>query len=322
MADSRTYNCPWCNHTSDASSTSCPACGAPVDVRKAVTKSGWTELPPIRDMAKIQFGQSVCQIEGNFVPVADFNLTGTDGVYFAHHLMLWKDDHAQISAMSLKGGWKRLFAGLPLVMTQAHGPGRIAFSKDKPGELVAIPLDPGQSVDVREHVFMIATLSMAYDWFQTGIWFSTRNGNDTETHYPIGMFMDRFTGGDAPGLLLLHGAGQRLHPHPRTRPDDPHQTHRASLQGPPRADASALRASARSLAILAQLGQPLPMAAPHRPRPGRGSIQFRTGGRSRKNAGQHRAVRDFNAVVKKPTPARLTTMAAIPVFRPITALLS
>jgi len=209
MADSRTYNCPWCNHSSDAVSISCPACGAPVDVRKAVTKSGWSELPAIKDMTKIQFGQSFCQIEGNFVPVADFKLSAGDGVYFAHHLMLWKDDHAQVTAMKMKGGWKRLIAGMPLVMTQAMGPGRIAFSKDKPGELVAIPLDPGQSMDVREHVFMIATHSVAYDWFNSGIWFTTHSGNgkETETHYPIGMFMDRFTAGTGSGLLLLHGAG-------------------------------------------------------------------------------------------------------------------
>jgi uncharacterized protein (AIM24 family) len=209
MSSATTYICPWCKHSFDASTTSCPACGAPVDVRRAITKSGWSELPAIKDMAKIQFGQSVCQIEGKFVPVADFKLSAGDGVYFAHHLLLWKDDHAQISAMSLKGGWKRLFAGMPLVMTQAMGPGRIAFSKDKPGELIAIPLNPGESVDVREHVFMIATHSVAYDWFNTGIWFTTQSndGKDRETHYPIGMSMDRFSAGTSAGLLLLHGAG-------------------------------------------------------------------------------------------------------------------
>jgi uncharacterized protein (AIM24 family) len=209
MADSRTYTCPWCQHLSDAGSVSCPACGAPVDVRRAVSKSGWSEQPPIKDMTKIQFGQSFCQIEGNFVPVADFKLAEGDGVYFAHHLMLWKDDAAEVTAMKLKGGWKRMMAGLPLVMTQAMGPGRIAFSKDKPGELIVIPMDRGQAMDVREHVFMVATHSVAYDWFNSGIWFTTQSsdGKERETHYPVGMFMDRFTAGDAPGLLLLHGAG-------------------------------------------------------------------------------------------------------------------
>ena len=54
---------------------------------------------------------------------------------------------------------------------------------------------------------MTATSTVAYDWFQTGIWFSTQNGKDTETHYPIGMFMDRFSAPAGPGLLLLHGNG-------------------------------------------------------------------------------------------------------------------
>jgi uncharacterized protein (AIM24 family) len=207
MPDTRQYHCPWCGQPTDPAQTTCRSCGSQVDVRLAVTKSGWAELPPIADMAKLQFGQSICQIEGAYVPVADFNLAAGDGVYFAHHLLLWKDDAVHISAMSLAGAWKRLFAGMPLVMTQAAGPGRIAFSKDNPGELIALPLESGQSVDVREHVFMVATSQVAYNWFQTGIWFSTSNGKDQETHYPIGMFMDRFTAGPTPGLLLLHGAG-------------------------------------------------------------------------------------------------------------------
>jgi len=202
------YHCPWCGKESDAAATSCRFCGSPVDVRAAVTRSGWAELPPIKDMAKLQFGQSFCQIEGAYVPVADFNLAAGDGVYFAHHLLLWKDDAVQIGAMSMAKAWKRLFAGLPLVMTQATGPGHIAFSKDKPGELVALPLEPGQGVDVREHVFMVATHSVIYDWTASGIWFNTQSGKDQETHYPIGMFIDRFMAAKgAPGLLLLHGAG-------------------------------------------------------------------------------------------------------------------
>lgn len=207
MADPANYTCPWCKHVVSAAGQSCPACGAPIDVRKSVTNSGWSELPGIKDMAKIQFGQSFCQIEGSVVPVADFKLAAGDGVYFAHHLMLWKDDQASISAMPLKSGWKRLIAGMPLVMTQAVGPGRIAFSKDKPGELIAIPLDRGQMLDVREHVFMIATRAVAYDWFNPGIWYKSQQGNDSELHHPIGMFMDRFCAESAAGLLLLHGAG-------------------------------------------------------------------------------------------------------------------
>src|SRR5439155_713966 len=83
------------------------------------------------------------------------------------HVLLWKDPQVTVSTMPLRGGWKRLFAGLPLIMTQAQGPGHIAFSRDAPGEMVALPLQPGQAVDVREHVFMVATGQVTYDWFST-----------------------------------------------------------------------------------------------------------------------------------------------------------
>jgi uncharacterized protein (AIM24 family) len=158
-------------------------------------------------MAKLQFGNSVCQIEGRYVPVADVKLAPEDSIYFTHHVLLWKDPNVAVSAMSMKGGWKRLMGGLPLIMTQAQGPGHIAFSQDSPGELIAMPLQHGQSIDVREHLFLAATGNIEYDWFQTNIWFQTRNGDDTETHYPVGRIMDRFFAANAPGLLLLHAAG-------------------------------------------------------------------------------------------------------------------
>ncbi len=201
------YHCPWCHQSVDPTKSNCPACGAPIDVRAAVSDSGWTELPAIRDMARLQFGQSVCQIEGKYVPVADFNLAPGDGVYFAHHLLLWKDTQSQISRMSLAKGWTRFIAGLPIILTQATGPGRIAFSKDKPGELIALPLQPHSAIDVLENVFMIATHSIAYDWTPTAIWFETPGDKSPEIHHPIGRNLDRFSTQDSPGLLLLHGAG-------------------------------------------------------------------------------------------------------------------
>jgi len=186
---------------------SCPACGATIDARDVVSESGWSELPGRKDMAKLQFGNSFCQIEGVYVPVADMNLALEDSVYFAHHVLLWKDPQVAITTMGLKGAWKRLLSGMPLVMTQAQGPGHIAFSRDAAGEMIALPLQPGQAVDVREHLFLVATNQITYDWFTTNIWFTTRNGNESETHYPLGQFMDRFYAPTAPGLLLLHSAG-------------------------------------------------------------------------------------------------------------------
>ena len=203
----RSNVCSWCGAVSDGSLLSCPACGASLDVRANSTNSGWSEVPGRKDMAKLQFGSSSCQIEGVYVPVADMNLSAEDSIYFAHHVLLWKDTQIKISTMPLKGAWKRMLAGMPVIMTQAHGPGRIAFSRDAPGELIALPIQPGHSVDVREHIFLVATGQVAYDFFQTNIWFSTKSGDETETHYPLGMFMDRFTAQKTPGLVLVHGAG-------------------------------------------------------------------------------------------------------------------
>lgn len=202
--------CPWCGATIEGGQLSCSRCGATVDAPPVSTASGWEKLPGRKDMAKLQFGDSFCQIEGKYVPVADVNLAGADSIYFTHHVLLWKDPQVNITTMSLAGAWKRVFAGMPLVMTQAQGPGHIAFSRDAPGEMIALPVQPGQTMDVREHLFMLATDKVAYDWFSTNIWYTIQSGNDNnekETHYPVGMFMDRFHAPQAPGLLLLHAAG-------------------------------------------------------------------------------------------------------------------
>jgi uncharacterized protein (AIM24 family) len=202
--------CPYCGThfgPSGPTTPTCPACGAPLDVALKVSPSGWLELPAARDMARIQCGHSWVQIEGTIVPVADFALAAGEGVYFPHHELLWKDPAVGVTRRGLAGAWKRMLAGLPVHMLDAVGPGRIAFSRDAAGETLAIPLHPGASVDVREHLFMVATNAVAYDWFDPGIWFQTGSGSETETHYPVGMLMDRFTAPAQPGLLLIHAHG-------------------------------------------------------------------------------------------------------------------
>jgi uncharacterized protein (AIM24 family) len=210
------YVCRYCRQPSDASGTSCPNCGAAIDLRAVVSDSGWQEQPPIRDMARIQFGSSTAQIEGTYVPVVDFNLQPPSWIYFSHHTLLWADKAVQMQAMPIAGGWKRMRAGLPLVMMQASGPGHIALSDDHPGEVVAVPLAPGQGIHVLEHRFLCATDGVKYDWQQAGIWFTTGTGDDTEYHYPAGYNVDVFHAPQQPGLLLLHSPGNSfirdLHP--------------------------------------------------------------------------------------------------------------
>jgi uncharacterized protein (AIM24 family) len=238
-APETSYTCPYCRQTSEGVGTSCPTCGAPVNIELRTTKSGWTELPSIADMARIQFGRSHCQVVGRLVPVAEVTLAAGDGVYFTHDVLLWQEPAVQVSTMSLAKPWARQRSGLPLVMLQATGPGRIAFSHDSPGELIALPLQAGAAVDVREHALLVATSGVAYDWYESGVWFVTTGDkkqdeaagagllkmgldlagmargddrrddrNDQPTwHYPMGQYIDRFQAGDQPGLVMVQVGG-------------------------------------------------------------------------------------------------------------------
>jgi uncharacterized protein (AIM24 family) len=178
----------------------CQACGAPLDIRNLVSESGWREAPRIRDMTEIHFSSSTCQVEGEIVPAAEINLGAGDSIFFEHHVMLWKEEQVPLAVMPLAGGMKRVFGGMPFLITVASGPGRIAFSRDASGELVLLPLHPGMELDVREHAFLLSSHQIQYSFVRvkglTNILFGGQ-----------GMYMDRFITAGAPGLLILHGYG-------------------------------------------------------------------------------------------------------------------
>src|ERR1700760_387382 len=113
--------CPWCGRSITPEMSACAACGAPVNEPLEVDAGGWTVMPGARDMAQLEVGKSRVQISGQYVPVADFQLAAQESVYFTHHVVLWRDPSVQVRARSLKGGWKRLLAGMPLVMAEAEG---------------------------------------------------------------------------------------------------------------------------------------------------------------------------------------------------------
>ncbi|TWE11298.1 AIM24 family protein [Rudaeicoccus suwonensis] len=204
-----TYVCPYCRVTTDGMDRTCPHCGAPVDVALRRTSGGWIEQPPIRDMARLQFNRSTCQISGSYVPVAEMRLDQADSVYFSHHVLLHADPQVALEAMKMSGGWNRMMAGMPLIMMTAKGPGFVAFSHQHPGETLAIPLQHGQAVDVAEHKFLVGTTNISYGWHDPNVWYETADsdGKDQEIHRPIGYSIDRFTAQEGPGLLLLHAPG-------------------------------------------------------------------------------------------------------------------
>jgi uncharacterized protein (AIM24 family) len=202
------YTCPYCRMASEGAGSACQFCGAPVDIKLRVSASGWVEQPPIKDMARIRFSRSTCQISGAYVPVAEMGLHDDDWVYFSHHVLLHTDPKVRLGNLPMKGGWNRMRAGMPLIMMTAQGPGHIAFSADDPGETLAVPLLPGRAVDVAEHHFLVATGNVNYQWENANIWFTTPgDDNSQEYHYPLGRTMDRFAATGGNGLLLLHSPG-------------------------------------------------------------------------------------------------------------------
>jgi len=140
-------------------------------------------------------------IEGELVPVATVNMTSSSkSIFFEHHILLWREPTVDITARILKGIGKRMLAGLPVVVTQAQGDGRISFSRDAAGQLVFLELSAGEELHVREHQFLFATNDVEYSFFRV-------KGISNLVFGGTGFFIDSFKG---PGLLALHGYGNVL----------------------------------------------------------------------------------------------------------------
>ena len=138
-------------------------------------------------------------LDGELVPVLTVELTGIP-VYFEHHVLLWKDTQTQIGIKQLAGAFKRVMSGMPIFMTEARGPGRIAFSRDGVGHLFAMHLKQGQTLDVREHQFLAATDQLDYT-------FARVKGVANMLMGGTGFFIDTFTAHKGDGILWLHGYG-------------------------------------------------------------------------------------------------------------------
>lgn len=143
------------------------------------------------------FGSVKAAASGELVPVTEVSLAQGDTIFFEHHIFLWKDPSVTITAKAMKGVGKRILAGLPVYVTEAHGPGRIAFSRDAPGQVLFLELKPGMTIHVREHQFLFCTNNVNYSYFRV-------KGLSSMIYGGTGLFIDTFEGS---GLLALHGYG-------------------------------------------------------------------------------------------------------------------
>lgn len=145
------------------------------------------------------YGGVTYHIEGELVPVLQVEL-GAERVYFEHHVLLWKDPQVEISVKPLKGAAKRMISGVQVFVTQAQGPGRIAFSRDGVGQVFPIYLRPGEAIDVREHQFLAASDAVDYS-------FTRVKGAANMLFGGTGFFIDTFSCREREGIVWLHGYG-------------------------------------------------------------------------------------------------------------------
>jgi uncharacterized protein (AIM24 family) len=140
------------------------------------------------------------RIQGELVPVLHVWLDGSIPVFFEHHVVLWKDPGLDIGMRAMKGALKRMVAGMQIFMTEARGPGEIAFSRDGAGHVFPIHLSPGNGILVREHQFLAATGHIEYT-------FSRIKGLGSMLFGSSGFFVDHFSAGRQEGVVWLHGYG-------------------------------------------------------------------------------------------------------------------
>ncbi|MDA8047421.1 MAG: AIM24 family protein [Actinomycetota bacterium] len=192
--------CRWCRAQTPGPATTCERCGAPLDIRDSVTDSGWRAAPRLRDLTELSIGSTRIQVDGTIVPVVDVDLGAGEAIFFEHHAMLWKDATTSMSVMDAPGGTRRMLGSLPFVLSVATGPGRVSCSRDAPGEVVVLPVEPGQELDVREHAMLLATSTLSYS-------FEKLAGFKATLAVGSGMYLERFRASGSPGLLILHGFG-------------------------------------------------------------------------------------------------------------------
>src|SRR5487761_2498312 len=109
------------------------------------------------------FGGVTYHLDGELVPVLTIDVSRVP-VYFEHHILLWKHPQVRVSLRPMKGALKRMMAGMQIFVTEAAGPGMIAFSRDGAGHIVPMHLEKGRELHVREHQFLAATGSIDYSF--------------------------------------------------------------------------------------------------------------------------------------------------------------
>ena len=139
-------------------------------------------------------------LDGELVPMLTVEMPPGGAVYFEHHVLLWKHPGVDIGLRPMQGTFKRMMAGMQIFVTEARGPGQIAFSRDGAGHIVPMHLKAGEELHVREYQFLAATANIDYT-------FERVKGVANILFGGTGFFIDKFHGHKGDGIVWLHGYG-------------------------------------------------------------------------------------------------------------------
>ena len=241
----REFSCPYCRlRGTITKQVSCPNCGAPADIRLLESENKWEELPGAKDRAVIQFGQSRVEVQGSFVPMAQFTMAAGEAVWFAQHKLCYADKAISFeSIQSMSGLTSKNLTGANNQIVRATGPGCFALSDNVMGELIMLPLQIDQSIKVRNFCFVAASNNVTHGtifhhrymqrpkpgvppqhdvtYYENvaesrsphrqaaepnpqRVYFHIAGG---ETFMPMGGHEDVFTARSGPGWVLIHSPG-------------------------------------------------------------------------------------------------------------------
>jgi uncharacterized protein (AIM24 family) len=139
-------------------------------------------------------------LDGELVPALTVELLQGQRIFFEHHILLWKHPSIRIGIRPMKGALKRMVAGMQIFITEAEGPGQIAFSRDGAGHVFAMHMKQGEGLHIREHQFLAATENIEYT-------FERIRGISNMLFGGTGFFVDKFHCSKGDGILWLHGYG-------------------------------------------------------------------------------------------------------------------
>ncbi len=159
------------------------------------------ELPAeqgVRSLDAIHF-----RVRGGLAPVVEWTLDGSYTLFFEHYVLMYRDPSVTISGSIPKGAMKRMIGKMPIILARASGRGLVALGRSAPGEVVGVPIQPGQTLEVREHQFLAATDSLSYGFTRVrGLANLLFGGN--------GFFVDTFRAGKDLGVVWVHVHGNAI----------------------------------------------------------------------------------------------------------------